>query len=79
MRAAAQPVKIAGTVAAAIVNLVDAGLRTESANDGRFTFPRVSAGNHVIEVLAIGFQPKTQPLVVPSLAEDYEITLTPLP
>jgi hypothetical protein len=79
MRAAAQPVKIAGTVAAAIVNLVDAGLRTESARDGRFTFPRVSAGNHVIEVLAIGFQPKTQPLVVPSLAEDYEITLTPLP
>ncbi len=79
MRAADQPVKVAGTVAAAIVSLVDTGLSTESANDGRFTFPRVPAGNHIIEVLAIGFKPKTQPLVVPALAENYEITLAPLP
>lgn len=78
MRSADQPVKVAGIVTAAIVNITDAGLRTESANDGRYTFPRVPAGNHIIEVLAIGFQPKTQPLVVPGLAEDYEITLTPL-
>jgi hypothetical protein len=79
MRATDPPTKLCGVVADAIVNLTDAGLRTQSAGDGRFTFLRVPVGNHVIEALAIGFQPKTQPLVVPGRAEDYEIILTPLP
>jgi Pvc16 N-terminal domain/Carboxypeptidase regulatory-like domain len=79
MGAAAQPVNIASAVAGAFVSIVDVQLRTQSTADGRFTFPRVPAGTHVIETLAVGFQPKTQPLTVPGRAEDYEITLTPLP
>jgi hypothetical protein len=79
MRAADPPTKLCGIIANAIVNIADAGLRTQSAGDGRFTFLRVPVGNHVMEGLAIGFQPKTQPLVVPGRAEDYELILTPLP
>jgi hypothetical protein len=79
MISTAPPLKVAGVIAGATVNLVDSGLSTQSAVDGRYSFLRVAAGTHSIQVLATGFQSKTQPLVVPGRAEDYEITLTPLP
>jgi hypothetical protein len=61
----------------ALVDVVDAGLRTLSDADGRYTFPRVPLGSHTLRVVATGFQPKTQPLDVPDLPAGYEVTLTP--
>jgi hypothetical protein len=65
-------------VADAVVDLLDLDRRTTSAADGRFTFPRVSVGSHTIRVVATGFQPRTQPLVVPGVPEVYDVTLNPL-
>ncbi len=47
--------------------------------EGRYSFPRVPPGAHTVRVVARGFQPKTQPLVVPGRPEDYVVELTPLP
>jgi hypothetical protein len=69
----------AQAVAGAIVDILDAGLRETSDADGRFSFLRVPTGAHTLRAVASGFQPKTQPLVVPGRPEDYEITLAPLP
>jgi hypothetical protein len=66
-------------VAGALVDIVDAGLRESSDADGRFSFLRVPPGTHTLRAVASGFQPKTQPLMVPGRPEDYEITLAPLP
>ena len=79
MRTVDAPVKLAGIVTDALVEITDVGLRTQSAVDGRYTFVRVPVGTHTVQVRAVGFQPKTQSLVVPGRPEDYEITLTPLP
>jgi len=65
-------------VADALVDVLDAGLRARSDTDGRYSFVRAPLGTHNIRVVAVGFQPKTQVLIVPGLPEDYEITLTPL-
>jgi len=62
----------------ALVDVLDAGLRTTSGADGRYKFLRVPTGPRTIRVVAVGFQPKTQPLVVPGLPEQYDVTLTPL-
>jgi len=62
----------------ALVDVVDAGLRTSSDADGRYRFLRVPTGLRTIRVVAVGFQPKTQPLVVPGLPEQYDVSLTPL-
>ncbi|HMG36482.1 MAG TPA: Pvc16 family protein [Blastocatellia bacterium] len=63
----------------ALVDLTDAGLSATTDSDGRFSFPRVLAGTHTFRVVAVGFVPKTQSIVVPGRPEDYEITLAPLP
>jgi len=65
-------------VAGALVDVLDAGLRTQTDADGRYTFVRIPAGLHTLRVVASGFQPKTQALTVPGRPEDYQITLTPL-
>lgn len=65
-------------VADALVDILDAGLRTRSDSEGRYSFVRVPEGAHTIRVVATGFQPKTQPLDVPSLPAEYDVTLTPL-
>ena len=65
-------------VAEALVDLLDLGLRTQTDGDGRFVFSGVQAGSHTLRVVAVGFQPLTQPVVVPGLPENYQVTLTPL-
>jgi hypothetical protein len=65
-------------VADALVDILDAGLRTRSDSEGRYSFVRIPIGAHTIRVVATGFQPKTQPLTVPSLPAGYEVILTPL-
>jgi hypothetical protein len=69
---------VAVGIAGAIVDILDAGLRVETDSEGRYSFVRVPVGTHTIRAIAVGFEPKTQPLVVPGRSQDYEITLTPL-
>lgn len=69
---AAQP------ISDALVDVVNAGLRTRTDADGRYRFDSVPTGPISVRVVAVGFQPKTQVVVVPGRSEDYEITLTPL-
>jgi Pvc16 N-terminal domain/Carboxypeptidase regulatory-like domain len=69
----------AAGVAGAVVDIVDLELRTRTAEEGRYSFPRVPPGAHTIRVVAPGFQPQTQPLVVPGGPDDYRVALTPLP
>jgi uncharacterized protein DUF4255/carboxypeptidase family protein len=66
-------------IEAALVDVTDAGLSTTTDSDGRFSFSRVPAGTHTFRVVAVGFVPETQTVVVPGRPEDYEITLAPLP
>lgn len=63
----------------AVVDLVDLSLRTRTAEQGRYSFPRVPPGGHTVRVVAPGFQQQTQPLVVPDAPDGYLIELTPLP
>jgi hypothetical protein len=65
-------------IADALVDVVNAGLRTRTDADGRYRFDSMPAGSASVRVVAAGFQPKTQVVVVPGRSEDYEITLTPL-
>lgn len=60
--------------------LVDAGvgLSQTTDSDGRFVLEPVAAGPHTINVVAVGFQPKSQNVTVPGPPEDYVIELTPL-
>lgn len=65
-------------IADAIVDVLDAGVRTRTDAEGHYSFVRIPSGAHTIRVVAVGFEPKTQSLVVPGRSQDYEITLTPL-
>jgi hypothetical protein len=65
-------------IANALVDVVNAGLRTRTDADGRYRFDSIPAGSASLRVVAVGFQPKTQVVVIPGRSEDYEITLTPL-
>ena len=66
-------------IADALVDILDAGLRTKSDADGRYAFLRVPGGTHSIRVVATGFQVETRnDFVVPGLPGDYDLTLTRL-
>jgi hypothetical protein len=65
-------------IAGAMVDILDAGLRTSSDDAGNFDFPDVQPGAHTLRAVATGFTVKSQPLMVPGRPEDYEITLAPL-
>jgi hypothetical protein len=65
-------------IADALVDVVNAGLRTRTDADGRYRFDSIPTGPASVRVVAVGFQPKTQVVIVPARSEDYEITLTPL-
>jgi hypothetical protein len=65
-------------IAEALVDVTDAGLSAMTDAEGRFSFPRVPVGTRTIRVVAEGFVPKSQLVVVPGRPEDYEITLAPL-
>lgn len=62
----------------ALVDIIDAGLRTTTDIEGRYSFPDVPIGTHMVRAVAVGFEPRIQPLVVPGRSEDYEIILTAL-
>lgn len=70
--------KLANTVPGALVDLLDAGLRTRTGDDGRFVFSGVQAGSHTLRVVATGFQPLTETVIVPGLPGKFQVTLTPL-
>ena len=65
-----------GPIPDAIVDIVEFSLRTRSLAEGRFSFPRVPAGQHTLRVHARGFRPHTQPLEVPGRPEDRVVALT---
>jgi len=65
-------------VAGALVDLLDVGLRTTTDDSGNFDFPVVQPGVHTLRAAATGFAVKSQPLKVPGVPEDYDITLAPL-
>jgi hypothetical protein len=62
----------------ALVDILDLGLRVNTDSDGRYVFPRVLVGTRTVRVVAVGFKSKTQVLTIPSLPENYNITLDPL-
>jgi hypothetical protein len=64
-------------IADAIVDLVEISVRTRSAVEGRFRFPRVPRGVHTLRVVAQGFHPQTQPLAVPAPPEDLIVRMSP--
>ncbi len=70
--------QLAHGVTNALVDVLDAGLRTSTDSEGRFTFSRVPRGTHTVRVVATGFQPLTTTFGVPGRPEEYQITLTPL-
>lgn len=61
----------------AFVDVLDAGVRAITDNEGRYSLPQVPAGNRTLRVVAVGFQPTTLAVPVPGSASDYRITLTP--
>lgn len=65
-------------IASALVDLVGAGLRTTTNAEGQYTFVHVPIGTHTLRVIAGGFAPQTQSLIVPGRPEDSDIALTPL-
>jgi hypothetical protein len=69
---------LANALPGALVDLLDAGLRTRTGNSGVFVFSGVQAGSHTLRVVATGFQPLTQVVTVPGLPENFQVTLTPL-
>ena len=68
----------AAPIANAIVDVVNAGQRTQTDADGLYRFLNIPAGANTIRVVAVGFQHRTQVIVVPAPSGDYDITLTPL-
>jgi hypothetical protein len=66
-------------IGGAVVDILELALRTRSGDEGRYTFPRVPPGAHTVRVVAQGFQPEIQPLVVPGGPDNYVVALTPLP
>jgi hypothetical protein len=66
-------------IAGAIVDVVDAGLRTTTDALGQYRFERVPAGNRTLRAVAVGFQPSTKLFQVPSPSEVYDFSLAPNP
>jgi Pvc16 N-terminal domain/Carboxypeptidase regulatory-like domain len=65
-------------IAGARVCIVNTGLQATTNTEGRYAFTRIPVGTYTVRVGAVGFMPKTQPLVVPGRPEDYDVALTPL-
>lgn len=65
-------------LAGALVDILDAGLRETTDQNGQFNFPTVPAGVHSVRAMATGFKPQTQSMTVPGLPDEYVIQLVPL-
>lgn len=65
-------------ITGAVVDIMDAGLRAWTDEDGRYSFSRLPRGNRTFRVAAVGFQLHTQVLVVPGRTEDYVFELASL-
>jgi Pvc16 N-terminal domain/Carboxypeptidase regulatory-like domain len=65
-------------VAGALVDVLDAGLRTTTDQDGQFDFETVPMGSHNVRAIAAGFKPQVDSITVPGLPDEYVIQLTPL-
>jgi len=63
----------------ATVDVLDAGLRGITDDQGQYTFPSVPRGHRTVRTVAVGFDPETRSFDVPGRPEDYEFTLTPSP
>jgi hypothetical protein len=64
-------------LAGAVVDILDAGLRTRTDQEGRFSFPLVPAGVRRFRAIATGFQPLDQNRPVPGTPGDYLFQLSP--
>jgi hypothetical protein len=67
----------ANAVAGALIDILDAGLRQTTDDNGQFVFDQVLPGVHQIRAAAVGFKPQVQPITVPG-SRDYVIALAPL-
>jgi len=65
-------------VAGALVDILDAGLRETTDQNGQFNFATVPVGVHNVRAMATGFKPQTQAMTVPGLPDEYVIQLVPL-
>lgn len=68
----------ANAISGALVDILDAGLRDTTDDNGQFTFDSIAPGAHTIRAIATGYQPNSQPLTVPGTSDSYVIQLTPL-
>jgi Pvc16 N-terminal domain/Carboxypeptidase regulatory-like domain len=68
----------ANGVPGALADLLDTGLRTRTDDDGRFVFSGVQAGSHTLRIVATGFQPLIQSVIVPGDPGNFQVSLTPL-
>jgi len=64
-------------LAGAVVDVLDAGLRARTDQDGRFTFPMVPAGTRTFRAMATGFQSVEVSRPVPGRPDEYVFQLTP--
>jgi hypothetical protein len=61
----------------AVVDILDAGLRARTDDEGRYFFSLVPQGSHTFRAIATGFQPSVQARTVPGSPTDYEFHLNP--
>jgi hypothetical protein len=66
-------------IAGAIVDVLDAGLRTTTDALGQYRFERVPAGTRTVRAVAVGFLPSTRVFAVPGPSEAYDFSLAPNP
>ncbi|QYO63139.1 Pvc16 family protein [Leptolyngbya sp. 7M] len=60
----------------AVVDLVDAGLRTHTNSEGYYSFLRVPPGSHTLRIVAVGFESKTETIDIPGRSQLYQTTLS---
>ena len=70
-------------IAGALVDLLDAASvpvtgQQITDSDGQYVFTRIGGGTYQLRVIAVGFKPKMQPVVIPGLPNDLAVQLTPL-
>lgn len=62
----------------ALVDVVDAGLRAKTDENGRFSFPLVPQGSRTLRAVAVGFTPAIRVVEVPDPFNSYDFELSVL-